>query len=200
MMEKKSILVFASGSGRNAENIVRHFSDNSFAKVTSVLTNNPEAGVIQKAKQLHVPVNIFSRKDFYETDDVLNFLLQQNPSLIILAGFLWLVPEKIIRAFPKKIINIHPALLPKFGGKGMFGSNVHKEVIASGEKESGITIHYVNEHYDAGDIIFQKKCSVDSDETPESLARKIHELENKYFPLVVESLLKEDAAELLHRL
>ena len=137
-----------------------------------------------------MPVKIFSRKDFYDTDDVLNFLKELNPSLIILAGFLWLVPEKIIRAFPKKIINIHPALLPKFGGKGMFGNNVHKEVISSREKESGITIHYVNEKFDAGKIIYQATCEVSDNETVESLAKKIHILEHEHYPEIINKLLE----------
>ena len=190
-IEKKSILIFASGSGRNTENIIRHFQTSEDICVSHVLTNNPYAGVIEKAKNLGVEVKLFNRKKFYETDYILNFLQQGNPSLIVLAGFLWMVPEKIIHAFPKTIINIHPALLPKFGGKGMFGLNVQKKVLESGEKESGITIHYVNEKYDDGDIIFQKKCSVVSGETPESLIKKIHELEDNYFPEVVERLLLE---------
>src|SRR5436190_10697329 len=125
-MAKNGIVIFASGKGRNAENIMRHFESSADAHILELLTNNPDAGVIQKAKQYGVPVKVFSRKVFYDTDDVLDFLKKINPELIILSGFLWLVPEKIIRAFPKKIINIHPALLPKFGGKGMFGNNVHQ--------------------------------------------------------------------------
>lgn len=191
-------MIFASGKGRNAENIMRHFKSSGDARVLGLLTNNADADVIQKAKQYRVPVKIFSRKEFYETDDVLNFLLQKNPSLVALAGFLWLIPEKIIRAFPRRIINIHPALLPKFGGKGMFGNKVHQQVIASGEKESGITIHFVDESYDAGDIIFQKKYPVGTGDTPESLAEKIHSLEIKYFPLVITSLLQKKNVESLH--
>ena len=197
-MKKNSVILFASGSGRNAENIIRYFQSSEDVDVGYVLTNNPQAGVILKTKNLGVPVTIFSRKEFYETDSILKFLQQKNPSLIVLAGFLWIVPEKIIRAFPKKIINIHPALLPKFGGKGMFGFNVQKKVLESGDKESGITIHSVNEKYDAGDILFQTKCHIDSDETPESLIKKIHALENKYFPLVIESLLLNKKIESLH--
>ncbi len=190
-MPENGIIIFASGKGRNAENIMWHFKSSGDRRVLALLKNNPDAGVIQKAKQYGVPVKVFNKTGFYETEDVLNFLLQKNPSLIVLAGFLWLIPEKIIHAFPRRIINIHPALLPKFGGKGMFGSNVHKQVIESGEKESGITIHYVDELYDAGDIIFQKKSSVDSADTQQSLAEKIHSLEIKYFPLVIESLLQK---------
>jgi phosphoribosylglycinamide formyltransferase-1 len=181
-MPQKGIIIFASGKGRNAENIMRHFTTSADVNILGLLTNNPDAGVVEKAKQYGVPVKIFNRKVFYDTDDVLNFLKQTNPELIVLSGFLWLVPEKIIKAFPRKIINIHPALLPKFGGKGMFGNNVHQQVIASGEKESGITIHYVDESYDEGDVIFQKKCTVENTDTPETLAEKIHQLEIKYFP------------------
>jgi phosphoribosylglycinamide formyltransferase 1 len=196
-LSKKSIVIFGSGHGRNAANIIRHFSNSSVADVVSVLANNSEAGIIQKAKQFGVPVKIFNRKDLYDTDSVLDFLSEKNPALIILAGFLWMVPEKIIRAFPEKIINIHPALLPKFGGKGMFGNNVQKKVLESGAEESGITIHYVNEQYDDGDIIFQAKCPLDSGETVESLTKKVHALEDKYFPHVIESLLLNKKVESL---
>ncbi|MBK5285093.1 MAG: phosphoribosylglycinamide formyltransferase [Bacteroidia bacterium] len=197
-MKAKPIIIFASGSGTNTENVVSHFSSSDSTHVSYVLTNNADAGVIEKTARLGVPLKVFSRKDFYETDAILNFLQQQNPSLIVLAGFLWLVPEKIIQAFPKKIINIHPALLPNFGGKGMFGINVQKKVIESGGKETGISIHYVNEKYDAGDIIFQEKCSVDINDTPETLTEKIHALENKFFPIVIESLLAGEKIKSLH--
>jgi phosphoribosylglycinamide formyltransferase-1 len=197
-MAKHGIVIFASGKGRNAENIMRHFKSSDDVNVLALLANNPDAEVIQKAKQFGVTVKIFNRKEFYEKDDVLNFLNEKNPGLIVLSGFLWLVPEKVIRAFPRRIINIHPALLPKFGGKGMFGNNVHQQVIASGEKASGITIHYVDESYDEGDVIFQKKCAVEPTDTPESLAEKIHQLEIKYFPLVIESLLQKKNVESLH--
>jgi phosphoribosylglycinamide formyltransferase-1 len=196
-INKKSVIIFASGSGRNAENIVRHFKTSEDVRIAGIITNNPDAGVTAKAIKIGVEVKVFGRKEFYETDSILTFLQQKNPSLIVLAGFLWLIPEKIISAFPKKIINIHPALLPKFGGKGMFGLNVQKKVLESGDKESGITIHYVNEKYDDGDIVFQKKCPVVPGETLESLIKKIHELENKYFPMVIESLLQGKKLESL---
>lgn len=197
-MVKRGIVIFASGKGRNAQNIIHHFKSSREISVLALLANNPDAEVVQKAKQSGIPVKVFNKKEFYETDEVFNFLKEQNPDLIVLSGFLWLVPEKIIRAFPRKIINIHPALLPKFGGKGMFGSNVHQQVLLSGEKESGITIHYVDESYDEGDIIFQKQCPVHVVETPESLAAKVHDLEIKYFPLVIESLLLKKNVESLH--
>ena len=196
-MAGKGIIIFASGTGRNAENIMHYFKSSANGTILCLLTNNPAAGVIQKANQFEVPVKVFGRKELYEAGDVSNFLLEKDPALIVLAGFLWLVPEKIIHAFPRRIINIHPALLPKFGGKGMFGNNVHRQVILSGEKESGITIHYVDESYDEGVIIFQKKCVVEPTDTPESLAEKIHALEIKYFPQVIESLLQNKNVELL---
>lgn len=197
-MAQNGIIIFASGTGRNAENIIRHFKSSGQIRVLGLLANNPDAEVVQKAKQLEILVKVFNKKEFYETDEVLNFLKEKNPELIVLAGFLWLVPEKILRAFPGRIINIHPALLPKFGGKGMFGGNVHRQVITSGEKESGITIHFVNESYDAGDIIFQEKCAVDEQDTPESLAKKIHSMEIKFFPKVIDSLLQKKDVQSLH--
>ncbi len=197
-MPVNGIIIFASGKGRNAENIMRYFKSSGEISVLALLANNPDAEVVQKAKQYEIPVKIFNRKDFYEGDAVLNFLQEKNPELIVLSGFLWLVPEKIIREFRSKIINIHPALLSKFGGKGMFGSNVHQQVIASGEKESGITIHYVDESYDEGDVIFQKKYPVEPSDTAESLSEKIHRLELKYFPLVIEFLLQKKNVESLH--
>jgi phosphoribosylglycinamide formyltransferase-1 len=197
-MPEKEIIIFASGKGRNAENIIRYFQSANGIRVIGLLVNNPDAEVVHIAKQYGVPVKVFNRKEFYESDNVLNFLMEKNPEFIVLSGFLWLVPAKIIQAFPRRIINIHPALLPKFGGKGMFGSNVHKQVIDAREKESGITIHYVDESYDAGDVIFQKKCPVNASDTPESLAEKIHTLEIKYFPLVIESLLQKKNVESLH--
>jgi phosphoribosylglycinamide formyltransferase 1 len=197
-MPKHGIIIFASGRGRNAENIMQYFKSSGEISVLALLANNPDAEVVQKAKQYGVSVKVFNKKEFYESDAVLNFLRDKNPELIVLSGFLWLVPEKIIQAFRDKIINIHPALLPKFGGKGMFGRNVHQQVIATGEKESGITIHYVDESYDEGDVIFQKRCPVESSDTLESLAEKIHRLELKYFPLVIESLLEKKNVESLY--
>ena len=185
----KKIAIFASGSGTNAENIVEYLRGKQIAIPAMILSNNPKAKVLQRAERLQVPYTVFTRKDFYETDHVLNNLLDHQIDLIVLAGFLWLIPEKIIRAFPNRIINIHPALLPKYGGKGMYGDKVHRAVIENGEKESGISIHYVNEKYDEGQIIFQSRCPVEKDDTPESLAAKVHALEYKYYPEVVEGLL-----------
>jgi len=187
----KSIAIFASGSGSNAENLITHFHKTQCAKVSVVLSNNPTAFVLERAKRLEVPSVIFSRSDFYQSESVLAILEDYKVDYIVLAGFLWLIPSNLIAAYPSRIVNIHPALLPKYGGKGMFGENVHKAVVANGDTESGITIHYVNEHYDSGNIIFQAKCSLEQGETPDSLAAKIHQLEFEHFPKVVESLLNK---------
>ena len=186
-----NIAIFASGSGSNAENIVKYFSGNNNVKFKLILTNKEDAYVIQRAINLNVPHLVFSNKELKEHSGVLKTLRNNDIDLIILAGFLLLVPDFIIDAYPNKIINIHPALLPKFGGKGMYGMNVHQAVIEAKEKESGITIHYVDKIYDNGAIIFQAKCDVSNEDTPESLAEKIHQLEYKYFPAVVDELIKK---------
>jgi len=183
----KKIAIFASGSGSNAENIIHYFKDSASVEVTMILTNNASAGVIERGKRLDIPVVVFSRNNFSQSDTVIRLLKNNGTDWIILAGFLWLVPENLIRAFPDRIINIHPALLPAYGGKGMWGHHVHEAVVRNGEKESGITIHYVNEHYDEGETIFQAKCEVASSDTPESVAQKVHELEYRYFPGVIEA-------------
>ena len=183
------IVIFASGSGSNAENLINYFNKTDLASVVLVLTNNPQAKVLERAKRLKVSAISFNKIAFTETDDVLNILKATMPDLIILAGFLWKFPENILNAFPNKVINIHPALLPKYGGKGMYGMHVHEAVVKNNETESGITIHYVNEHYDEGGIIFQSKCKVDSNDSAQDVADKIHELEMEHFPKVVELLL-----------
>jgi phosphoribosylglycinamide formyltransferase 1 len=185
----KKIIVLASGSGSNAENIIKHFNDSANAKVTHLLSNNPEAYALKRAESLGVNTMVFSRDAFYNTGEVLTFLSGSQPDLIVLAGFLWLVPQDIVKAFPNRIVNIHPALLPKYGGKGMYGDKVHDAVLQNGEKESGITIHYVNEHYDEGNTLFQANCSVEPGESRTSLVQKIHALEHAYFPKVIEQLL-----------
>ena len=187
----KNIAIFASGSGTNAENLIRFFRTSRFGKVRVVLTNRSDAGVINRAQYLEVESLVFTREQFYSSQEVLDLLVERDIDYIVLAGFLWLVPEYLLLPFENKIVNIHPALLPKYGGKGMYGSRVHMAVIEAGESESGISIHYVNREYDEGDIIFQAKCKIDSDESPDSLAKKIHELEYEYFPNVLEGLLKE---------
>ncbi|WP_339784370.1 MAG: phosphoribosylglycinamide formyltransferase [Imperialibacter sp.] len=182
---KKNLAIFASGSGTNAENIVKHFKGNSDVGVKLILSNKKDAGVLERAKKLGIPSHVFSRPDFYENNNVLDVLKAHNVDWVVLAGFLWLIPGNLIKAFPDKIINIHPALLPKFGGKGMYGDRVHQAVIQAGEKDSGITIHLVNEKYDEGKILFQASCDIEKDETPQSLAAKIHQLEYTYFPQVI---------------
>jgi phosphoribosylglycinamide formyltransferase-1 len=185
----KNIAIFASGSGTNAENIAEYFKGNPHVCIKLILSNRPDAYVLKRAEKFDIPTFIFNRRQFNQTEDVLNVLKENRISLIVLAGFLWLVPVHILKAYPNRIINIHPALLPKYGGKGFYGSVVHEAVIRSGDKESGITIHYVNEIYDSGQIIFQARCAVEPGDTPESLAHKVHQLEYKYFPGVIEKML-----------
>jgi phosphoribosylglycinamide formyltransferase 1 len=180
------LAIFASGSGTNAENIITYFQTRPGISISCVCTNNPDAFVIQRATKLDIPVLIFSREDFYQSGKVLNYLRQNKIDWIILAGFLWLVPAGLIDNYPSKIINIHPALLPQYGGKGMYGERVHRAVIENREKHSGITIHYVNHEYDKGNIIFQATCPVDPADTPGSLAARVHKLEYEYFPRVIE--------------
>ena len=191
----KKIVVFASGSGSNAENIIRYFKNSRTAEVVSVLSNKPSAKVLDRAQKLNVTALYFDRTAFYNSNDVLHILEDTNPDLIVLAGFLWLFPSFILEKFPNKVINLHPALLPKFGGKGMFGNNVHKAVLENKEKETGITIHYVNEKYDDGQIIFQKSFPISSEETLSSLTEKIHELEHRHFPKVIENLLESSTID-----
>jgi len=185
----KRIAIFASGSGTNAENLIKFFQNSDKVSVVQVLSNNPNAQVLDRAKRLNVGTVTFDKKALIESDEVLNILKNSQPDLIVLAGFLWKFPEMILDAFPNKVINIHPALLPKYGGKGMYGKYVHQAVVNNKEPETGITIHYVNEHYDEGAIIFQAKCTVEPNDTFEDVSNKIHELEMEHFPKVVESLL-----------
>lgn len=184
----KRILIFASGSGTNAKNIIEYFGTGMTGKVVAVFCNNSKAGVLEKAEKLNVPSVIFS-KDELNSGKVLQEVQRFQPDLIVLAGFLLKFPDDLIESYPNSIINIHPALLPKYGGKGMYGMHVHKAVVENNEKETGITIHYVNENYDEGAIIFQKSVVVLSTDTPEVVAEKIHELEQRHFPVVIEKLL-----------
>ena len=185
----KRIVIFASGSGSNAENLIKFFQNNDHASVIQVLTNNPHAKVLDRCKRLGVSALSFNRIAFTKTDDVINLLKSSKPDLIVLAGFLWKFPESILKQFKSKVINIHPALLPKYGGKGMYGMHVHEAVVENKETETGITIHYVNENYDEGAIIFQAKCNVKASDSAEDVAEKIHELEMNHFPKVVNDLL-----------
>lgn len=179
------IAIFASGSGSNAERIVEFFNAKDEIEVSLILTNNPTAGVIERAQRLNIPVVIFNKKVFSKTDKIVEMLQLQSIDWVILAGFLWLVPKNLIKAFENRMINIHPALLPKYGGKGMWGHHVHEAVVANKEVETGITIHYVNENYDEGKIIFQAKCAVTESDSAEEVAQKIHLLEYQYFPEII---------------
>jgi len=182
------IVIFASGSGTNAENIIRYFQATKSASVEAVFTNKADAQVIQRAEKYQVPSQVFTKNDL-ETGKVLQEINAIQPDLIVLAGFLLKFPESIVAEYPDKIINIHPALLPKYGGKGMYGMHVHRAVVENKESKTGITIHYVNENYDEGNIIFQKEVTVLISDTPEVVAAKIHELEQDHFPAVIEKLL-----------
>lgn len=188
-MKIRRIAVFASGSGTNAQNIIQYFSEKEDVIVDSVWSNNPEAFVLERAANFGIEGIVFTRDDFRNSDTIVNTLKKRNVDLIVLAGFLWLVPQTLIAGFP--IINIHPALLPKYGGKGMYGMNVHKAVVENGERESGITIHYVNERYDDGAIIFQAKCEILPSDSPEDVANKVHQLEYEYFPSIIEQVLNK---------
>ena len=187
----KRIVIFASGNGSNAENLIKFFHNSDSASVIQVLSNNPYAKVLDRAKNLNISALSFNKIAFTETNDVLNLLKSTRPDLIILAGFLWKFPEHILKEFPNMVINIHPALLPKFGGKGMFGMNVHKAVVSQKETETGISIHYVNENYDEGAIVFQAQCNVLPKDDADDVAKKIQKLEMEHFPKVVEKLLNE---------
>ena len=190
----KKIAIFASGSGSNAENIIQYFAQKPQFCVKSVFCNVPDAYVLERAKKYRIPSFVFNRDEFRNPDKVFRQLQEQEIDFIVLAGFLWLMPSFITAAWPNKIVNIHPALLPAYGGKGMYGHHVHEAVIAAGEKESGITIHYVNDHYDQGAIIFQAKCPVLPTDTPDDLAARVHELEYRYFPqIIAETILKQEA-------
>lgn len=186
----KRIIIFASGSGTNAENIMHHFRHSNVAQVVAVMTDNAHAGVITRAVKYDVPVLVFDKKALDNPYALLKDCIALRPDLIVLAGFLKLIPPHFIRAFPFKIINIHPSLLPKYGGKGMYGLHVHQAVIDSGDTISGITIHFVNEHYDDGKYIMQQRVNVGPDDNAESLAQKIHKLEYQYLPLAIESVLQ----------
>ncbi|MDY0102083.1 MAG: phosphoribosylglycinamide formyltransferase [Lentimicrobium sp.] len=187
----KRIAVFASGNGTNAEHIAKYFSNNDLARVEAIYCNNPNAYVIQRAAHLNIPLILFDREKFYGSETILRDLQSRKIDLIVLAGFLWLIPGNLTRAFSNRIINIHPALLPKYGGKGMFGMAVHEAVIDAGDAESGITIHLVDEVYDKGRTLFQAKCPVLPDDSPESLAEKIHTLEYEHYPEMIKKLLEE---------
>ena len=186
----KKIAILASGEGTNAERIIRYFTGHPTVKVAVIITNKAEAGVIRRAKNLQVPVEFLPAPAFKE-GKVTERLRQYETDLVVLAGFLLRVPNDMLEAYPNQIVNIHPSLLPKFGGKGMYGSKVHEAVLAAGETESGITIHYINEHYDEGTIILQAQCPVMEGDTPDALASRVHQLEYEHYPQVIEQLLAQ---------
>lgn len=187
----KKIAIFASGAGSNAEKIIEYFTGHKKISVGLVACNKPGAGVLQIASDFNIPVLMIDKERFFDENGYTDELKEAGIDFIVLAGFLWKIPQTLIDNYRNKIINIHPALLPKFGGKGMYGSKVHEAVIAAGEKESGITIHYVDEYYDNGDIIFQAACPVSADDTPDTLAQKIHQLEHENFARVIEECVKK---------
>jgi len=187
---KKKIAVFASGNGSNAWEIMKYFNDHPGIEVALLLTNNPKAYVLERAKKFSVPGKVFTKQDF-EDETVVEWLRAAGITHIVLAGFLWLVPLSLLKAFPNKIVNIHPALLPKFGGKGMYGIKVHEAVKASGDARTGITIHLVNTEYDEGEILAQESVAIEPMDTAEDIANKVHGLEYKYYPVVIESWIKE---------
>lgn len=188
----KSIAILASGSGSNAEEFFRYFQNHSTIRVKALFTNNPSAFAIKRAEKFQTPVSIFNRSKLYGPQSILDDLNEFKIDYIVLAGFMLLIPEVIVNHFTNRIVNIHPALLPKYGGKGMFGDRVHAQVIENQDTESGITIHLVNEQYDEGQILFQDKCRINPNETVESLAQKIHSLEHKHYPRIVEKHILED--------
>lgn len=185
----KNIAIFASGEGTNAQNIIDYFKFSDTIRVKVVVSNNPQANVLNRAKKEGVPTILINRESFYNNNKVIEQLKEFKIDTIILAGFLWLIPENLITTFSGKIINIHPALLPKYGGKGMYGMKVHEAVIKEKEKESGISIHYVNNEYDKGEIISQHTCTIDSSDTAQTLADKIHTLEKEFFPRTIEKMI-----------
>jgi len=185
----KNIAIFASGAGSNAQKIIDHFKQSDKARVTVIVCNKPGAGVLQIAEREGITSILIEKEAFLHSDKYIRLLKEQKIDLVVLAGFLWKIPANLVQAFPNRIINIHPALLPKFGGKGMYGHFVHEAVIAAGEKESGITIHFVNEKYDDGETILQERIIITPEDTPESVARKVQALEHQWFPVIVERLL-----------
>ncbi|MES2418459.1 MAG: phosphoribosylglycinamide formyltransferase [Bacteroidota bacterium] len=188
---KKRIAIFASGSGSNAQKLMEHFKRSTEVEIALVLTNNVDAYVLQRADSFEIPSHIFDRQEFYHTDNIVDLLKNLDIDLLVLAGFLWLIPKSLLNAYPGRIINIHPAILPKFGGKGMYGDHVHKAVMQSMESEGGITIHYVNENYDEGEYIYQAKYRIDKGDNLEMIKFKGQQLEHLHYPRIVESIIKK---------
>ncbi len=187
----KRIAIFASGSGSNAQRIMEHFKRNKEMEVALVLCNKPDAYVLQRADNFEVPTHVFTKDELLHTNSIDNLLKNLEIDILVLAGFMWLLPERFIQNYPKRIVNIHPALLPKHGGAGMYGRKVHESVLKSKDPETGITIHYVNENFDEGEIIYQSRCTVDKNDDLEKLAYKVHQLEHIHYPKIIEDLLKK---------
>lgn len=190
---KTNLAIFASGNGTNAENIIRYFQHHDSIRVALVVSNRTDAYVLTRAKQFDVPSTVVTRTDFLDEEKVIRLMNEYHINYIILAGFLLLIPAYLLKQYPQHILNIHPALLPKYGGKGMYGEHVHKAVVAAGEQESGITIHYIDEHYDRGTTLFQATCPVMPDDTPDDVAHKVHALEYQYYPIVIERTILGEA-------
>lgn len=188
---KIKIAIFASGSGTNAEAIIKYFQNNEGIEISLILSNNPKAYVLQRAENHKIPQFVFTREMFYKDKIVDEILESSGIDFIVLAGFMWLIPERFVLNYKNKMVNIHPALLPKYGGKGMYGNHVHEAVVANKEKESGITIHWVNAAYDEGDIIFQSKCTVDPSDKADDVANKIHQLEHIFYPRIIAKAISE---------
>ncbi|MBK7939944.1 MAG: phosphoribosylglycinamide formyltransferase [Lewinellaceae bacterium] len=181
----RNIAIFASGTGSNARKIIEYFKQSPEVRVALVVSNKKDAGVLDIAQEHGIPTRIINRQTFYESEEILDVLRIHHIDVVVLAGFLWLVPPYLVRAFPRRMVNIHPALLPRHGGKGMYGIHVHEAVKSAGDSETGITIHFVNEHYDEGDFVFQERCAVDPEDSPSDIARKVLQLEHRYFPEVI---------------
>lgn len=188
---KSKIAIFASGSGTNAEEIIKYFQNHERIIVALILSNNPNAYVLKRAEKHRIPHYVFTREMLYKEKLVDEVLRLNGINFIVLAGFMWLMPERFVKNYPNKIVNIHPALLPKYGGKGMYGSHVHEAVVQNKEKESGITIHWVNEEYDKGNIIFQATCKISTSDTPDDVANKVHKLEYEHYPRIIEKVIME---------
>ena len=189
------IAIFASGRGSNARNIINYFKNDPSISVNLIISNKQTAPVLDIGKQFDINTLVINRVSFYKSEEILKKLSEEKIDFIVLAGFLWLIPSYLVEAYDSKIVNIHPALLPKYGGKGMYGMNVHKAVFEAKEKETGITIHFVNEHYDEGNIIFQAICELNETDTPETIAQKIHQLEYQHFPNVIKTTIKQHISE-----
>jgi len=189
MNQPARLAVFLSGNGSNAEAIFSYYKNHPSIQVVLVLSNNPAAFGLQRASKFNIPSRVFTRQQFRESDEVVQWLKEAHVTHVVLAGFLWLIPLNLIHEYPHRIINIHPALLPKYGGKGMYGMKVHQTVLDNKEKETGITIHYVNEHYDEGEFIFQQKVTIEDCASAEEIASKVQQLEHDYFPQTIEKLL-----------